>query len=85
MIPRGAAETVLTALARHPAVALLGPRQVGKTTLARRIADRSQGAVYLDLERSTDCARLTDVDAFLEPLAGPTGRHRRSASRAAAF
>lgn len=70
MIPRHAAEFVAEALGRSPAVALLGPRQVGKTTLARAIAAASPGAVYLDLERSADRARLTDADAFLEPLAG---------------
>ena len=40
---------------RHsPAVALLGPRQVGKTTLARAIAERHPGAMLLDLERESD-------------------------------
>ena len=35
-----------------PAVVLLGPRQVGKTTLARRMADQwPTGSVYLDMER----------------------------------
>ncbi len=70
MILRQAAETLMDALARQPAVALLGPRQVGKTTLARKIADRSKGAVYLDLERAADRARLTEADAFLTPLVG---------------
>jgi uncharacterized protein len=52
---------------RHmPGVVLLGPRQVGKTTLARRIAaQRGRRAIYLDLERATDRRRLEDADAFL--------------------
>ncbi|MEQ1693920.1 MAG: ATP-binding protein [Gemmatimonas sp.] len=49
-----------------PAVVLLGPRQVGKTTLAREIA-RGYGskALYLDLERTSDVRRLDDADAYL--------------------
>ncbi len=47
-----------------PAVVLLGPRQVGKTTLARRIADQwESGALYLDMERPADRRRLEDADA----------------------
>ena len=49
MIPRRAHEAVSTALGRQAAVALIGPRQVGKTTLARDVA-RGVGALYLDLE-----------------------------------
>lgn len=57
---------------RHmPAVVLLGPRQVGKTTLARRIAaGRKARAVYLDLERPADLRRLDDADAYLRAQAG---------------
>jgi hypothetical protein len=57
---------VETALAESPAVVLYGPRQVGKTTLARAIADaRGERAVYLDLERPADRARLSDAAAYL--------------------
>ncbi len=49
MIARRAYHTVETALARQAGVVLLGPRQVGKTTLAHAIAD-SGDAIYLDLE-----------------------------------
>lgn len=49
-----------------PAAVLLGPRQVGKTTLARRVAAQwPAGAVYLDMERSADRRRLDDADAYL--------------------
>ena len=51
-------------LAEYPAVALLGPRQVGKTTIALEIAD-ADDAVYLDLESSADRARLTDPELYL--------------------
>jgi len=55
-----------------PGVVLLGPRQVGKTTLARTIASRraKTSALYLDLERPADQRRLQDADAFLRAQAG---------------
>ena len=54
-----------------PGVVLLGPRQVGKTTLARSIAaQRKQRAIYLDLERPVDRRRLQDADAFLRAQIG---------------
>ena len=55
-----------------PGVVLLGPRQVGKTTLARTIASRraKSSALYLDLERPTDQRRLQDADTFLRAQAG---------------
>lgn len=51
-------------LSRHPAVGLLGPRQVGKTTLALEIA-KSQSFIYLDLESPTDQAKLQEPELFL--------------------
>lgn len=51
-------------LEQFPAVALLGPRQVGKTTLALAIAERT-GAVYLDLEHPADLAKLADPADYL--------------------
>ena len=66
MIPRRLHGEVERRLREAPAVVLLGPRQVGKTTLARAIgAARKSGAVYLDLERPADQRRLTDADAFI--------------------
>ena len=64
MIPRQAHKVVTTALGRQAAVALIGPRQVGKTTLARDIA-QSAGALYLDLESAADRAKLADARLFL--------------------
>ncbi len=50
---------------RHvPAVTLLGPRQVGKTTLAQRVAE-NLSALYLDLENPEDLLKLSDPSAFL--------------------
>ena len=57
----------MQALNSMPATALLGPRQVGKTTLALQIAERCQKpTVYLDLERDSHLARLDDPESFLD-------------------
>ena len=52
-------------LAQFPAVALLGPRQVGKTTLAQAVAASHAGALLLDLERESDRAALAQPELFL--------------------
>lgn len=70
MIERRIAPRVTELLADFPAVALLGPRQVGKTTLARQIAENFPGSLYLDLERPADLRRLDDADAYLRSHAG---------------
>lgn len=57
------------ALRRSRCVALLGPRQCGKTTLARGVAEAA-GAVCFDLEHPADLARLQDPLLALEPLRG---------------
>ncbi len=64
MIPRQKTETVLARLNQFPAVALLGPRQAGKTTLAEQIADR-RPSVYLDLEDPADREKLADAALYL--------------------
>jgi predicted AAA+ superfamily ATPase len=64
MIERQITERVLDALRRQPAVVLVGPRQVGKTTVARSIGDQ-MGAVYLDCESSRDRAMLADPWLYL--------------------
>lgn len=67
---RHLAATVADRLRTNAAVALLGPRQVGKTTLARDLADSwPTGATYLDLERPRDLRRLEDPDAYLRAQA----------------
>ena len=57
---------IRTALNRFPAVAILGPRQVGKTTLALSLADEmGKQAIYLDLELPSDRVKLTDPEIYL--------------------
>ena len=53
------------ALMRQPAVAIIGPRQVGKTTIALDIAKNKQ-TIYLDLESYADREKLRDPILFFE-------------------
>ncbi len=64
MLDRSLAPRLEDALAHTPAVALLGPRQVGKTTLALA-AGRRFDALYLDLESEQDRAKLAEPELYL--------------------
>ncbi len=63
MIRRNIIKQVEAALQRQAAVALIGPRQVGKTTLALEIGQKS-GAIYLDLENPDDRDKLANPNLF---------------------
>ena len=64
MIRRRIEQSIQKGLERQAVVALLGPRQVGKTTLARSLAD-DKDAIYLDLEWPQDRHKLSDPAFFL--------------------
>lgn len=64
MIKRFLSRQLSSAIAHSPAVALLGPRQVGKTTLALEIGQRYR-ALYLDLESEQDRAKLDQPELYL--------------------
>lgn len=65
MLSRKARHRIETALARQAAVAIIGPRQVGKTTLAHLIAEDTP-SLYLDLETMADRAKLSEPALFLK-------------------
>jgi hypothetical protein len=66
MISRSITPRLEELLHTFPAVALLGPRQAGKTTLAQALADRmGDKAVYVDLELPSDRAKLSDPELYL--------------------
>jgi len=69
MIKRSLAETLLERIGQFPAVALLGSRQVGKTTLAMGL-DMGKPSHYLDLERPSELAKLEDPELYLAGFAG---------------
>ena len=67
MINRQIEEKLLNALRNVPVVALVGPRQVGKTTLALKMAQQAieKHSSYLDLELDTDLSKLSDAEGYL--------------------
>ena len=67
MIKRKCQDSIIELLNESPAVGILGPRQVGKTTLAEAIAlSISPNPIYLDLESPTDLAKLTEPEAYFD-------------------
>ena len=67
MITRSVQQDLLILMEEFPAVGILGPRQVGKTTLAERIAGMTKPEpIYLDLERPSDLAKLDDAEAYFD-------------------
>jgi uncharacterized protein len=69
MIERRLASILLQRIDEVPAVALTGPRQVGKTTLALDLV-AAVGALYLDLESEADRAKLSEPELFLNDQFG---------------
>jgi uncharacterized protein len=63
VIKRRLENIIAATLSRTPSVALIGPRQVGKTTIALNIADETS-SIYLDLESSLDLEKVRDIVAF---------------------
>ena len=72
MITRSLENRFNRALDSMPVVALLGPRQVGKTTLALEIAGKrlEKKWAYLDLELESDLSKLTDAESYLKGFEG---------------
>ncbi|SFE35585.1 hypothetical protein SAMN05518672_105382 [Chitinophaga sp. CF118] len=67
MITRKAKSEIVQLLEEFSAVGVLGPRQVGKTTLAEEIAASfTPDPIYLDLESPTDRAKLNESEAYFE-------------------
>lgn len=66
MYPRNMEGELSEIVSDTPAVALLGPRQVGKTTLVKQLATQfPRPSIYLDLESDTDLNRLRDAELYL--------------------
>lgn len=65
MIKRRLESEIQKKLSRSPAVAILGPRQVGKTTLAKKLKTDTQDIVYLDMENPGDQLKLADAYTYL--------------------
>lgn len=63
MIERHIKQELIDRLGEAPAVALLGPRQVGKTSLAQEVGD-IRPSIYLDLESDTERTKLTEPELY---------------------
>ena len=61
---------ILSALKNNPVVALTGPRQCGKSTLARLLLKENPNNIYLDMERPSDIRKLEDAEWFLSAQKG---------------
>ena len=69
LIDRHAKQEVIELLATFPVVVIVGPRQVGKTTLAKQITGHVSGRItYLDLELPSDLARMSEPEILLGRL-----------------
>ncbi|MDZ7808045.1 MAG: AAA family ATPase [Gracilimonas sp.] len=73
MIPRKLESELRHSLSHFPVTAILGPRQCGKSTLAKHVIstfEEDLPAVYLDLERPSDLNKLEDPEWFLSSQGG---------------
>jgi predicted AAA+ superfamily ATPase len=66
MFERKSAFEIRQQLGLSPAVAILGARQIGKTTLAKQIAAEFPDSIYLDLENAQARAKLEQADVFFK-------------------
>jgi uncharacterized protein len=67
MIERNLTHSITRSLSYFPVVGIIGPRQVGKTTLAKQlIKELPRPSIYLDLELDTDIARLENAQHYLQ-------------------
>lgn len=72
-ITRLAEKDIIRLSSNFPAVAIVGPRQVGKTSLAKHISSLwARPSIYLDLENPADLNKFSDPQLFLEPLEDQT-------------
>ena len=64
-IPRLLEKDVIGSIGNNPVTAITGPRQCGKSTLARFVTGKMENSVYLDLEKPSDLRKLDDPEWYL--------------------
>lgn len=62
--------SVVKALQNNPVVAVIGPRQCGKTTIVKHLLNQIKNSIYLDLERPSDLQKLDNPEWFLSSQKG---------------
>ncbi len=63
-------QDIIKKLANNPVVTLLGPRQCGKSTLAKHMIGQREKSIYLDLEKNSDLRKLDQPELFFERYKG---------------
>jgi predicted AAA+ superfamily ATPase len=63
-------DSILKSINSNPVTAILGPRQSGKSTLAKQLLKKRKNTIYLDLERPSDIQKLHDAEWFLTQQKG---------------
>lgn len=66
ILKRQSSDIIIKRLKNFPAVAILGPRQCGKSTLAKNIIGHFKNSIYLDLESPADLNKLRDPETFFD-------------------
>lgn len=66
IIPRSCENIVKKHISNFPVTAILGPRQSGKSTLAKKIINSIPNSIYIDLELNSDINKLSDPEAFFK-------------------
>jgi predicted AAA+ superfamily ATPase len=69
-IPRVKEKDIKKSLSAFPVTAIIGPRQCGKSTLAKKILEEVANGLYLDLERPSDLSRLNEPELYLSSCKG---------------
>lgn len=69
-LPRKIETETLKALQNNPVVAITGPRQCGKSTLAKHLAKDFPSSIYLDMERPSDLHKMENAEWFLSTQRG---------------
>ncbi|HPS18272.1 MAG TPA: ATP-binding protein, partial [Bacteroidales bacterium] len=69
-IQRYLESSIIKSLKNNPVVALIGPRQCGKSTLVKHLIKNYPSSIYLDLERTSDLNKLNDAEFFLSAQKG---------------
>jgi predicted AAA+ superfamily ATPase len=69
-IPRAKESDALQSLSKNAVTAIIGPRQSGKSTMARKLMSERQKSVYLDLERPSDLQKLTEAEWYFNSQKG---------------
>ena len=67
---RNIEEFIAESIENNPVIAILGPRQCGKSTLAKELLKNNEDSLYLDLQKNSDLRKLDDAELFFQNAKG---------------